>query len=101
PTSPPAPAPTQAAPPAARGTDVITATQLALPPSLFWGVPNGWSNLSKIDALTGDWLVMPDADGALIPRLAREVPTLANGGARFEGDGPSRRLRVTYRLRDD
>jgi peptide/nickel transport system substrate-binding protein len=79
---------------------MITATQLALPPSLFWGVPNGWSNLSKVDALTGDWLVIPDADGKLIPRLAREVPALANGGARFEGDGPARRLRVTYRLRD-
>ena len=68
--------------------------------SLFWGVPNGWSNLSKIDALTGDWLVMPDADGTLVPRLAREVPTLANGGARFDGEGAARRLRVTYRLRD-
>lgn len=74
--------------------------QLALPPSLLWGVPNGWSNISKVDALVGDWLVIPDADGALVPRLARDVPTLANGGARFDGDGPQRRLRVTYRLRD-
>lgn len=93
-------APGQAAPAAGKRVEVITATQLSLPPSLFWGVPNGWSNLSKIDALTGDWLVMPDADGTLVPRLAREVPTLANGGARFEGEGPSRHLRVTYRLRD-
>ncbi len=99
-TSPPATAQIQSAPAAGKRAELITATQLALPPSLFWGVPNGWSNLSKIDALTGDWLVMPDADGTLIPRLAREVPTLANGGARFEGEGPTRRLRVTYRLRD-
>ena len=83
PTSPPAPAPTQAAPAAGKRAEILTATQLALPPSLFWGVPNGWSNLSKVDALTGDWLVIPDADGTLIPRLAREVPTLQNGGARF------------------
>jgi peptide/nickel transport system substrate-binding protein len=89
-----------AAPAGGKRAEVITATQLSLPASLFWGVPNGWSNLSKIDALTGDWLVMPDADGVLVPRLAREVPTLANGGARFEGEGATRRLRVTYRLRD-
>ncbi len=93
-------APAQAAPAGGKPVEVITATQLALPSSLFWGVPNGWSNLSKIDALTGDWLVMPNADGALVPRLAREVPTFANGGARYEGEGASRRLRVTYRLRD-
>ena len=95
PSPPPAPA-AQAAPAGGKRAEVITATQLSLPASLFWGVPNGWSNLSKIDALTGDWLVMPDADGALVPRLAREVPTLANGGARFEGEGAARRLRVTY-----
>jgi len=104
-TSAPAPAVTakpaaQAAPAGGKRAEVITATQLSLPASLFWGVPNGWSNLSKIDALTGDWLVMPDADGTLIPRLAREVPTLANGGARIEGEGAGRRLRVTYSLRD-
>jgi ABC-type transport system substrate-binding protein len=91
---------TQAAPTGGKRAEVITAIQLSLPASLFWGVPNGWSNLSKIDALTGDWLVMPDADGVLVPRLAREVPTLANGGARFDGEGAARRLRVTYRLRD-
>lgn len=79
---------------------MITATQLALPPSLLWGIPNGWSNLSKLDALTGDWLVMPDADGNLVPRLAREVPSTANGGARFEGEGAARRLLVTYKLHD-
>jgi peptide/nickel transport system substrate-binding protein len=98
PTAFPATAAAQA-PAAGKRADVITATQLSLPPSLLWAVPNGWSNLSKIDALVGDWLVMPDADGALIPRLAREVPTFANGGARFDGEGPQRRLRVTYRLR--
>ena len=90
----------QAAPAGGKRAEVITATQLSLPASLFWGVPNGWSNLSKIDALTGDWLVMPDADGTLTPKLAREVPSLTNGGARFEGEGAARRLRVTYRLRD-
>jgi peptide/nickel transport system substrate-binding protein len=90
----------QAAPAGGERAEVITATQLSLPPSLLWGVPNGWSNLSKVDALVGDWLMMPDADSALIPRLAREVPTVANGGARFDGDGAARRLRVTYRLRD-
>jgi peptide/nickel transport system substrate-binding protein len=100
PVTQPAPAVAQAAPAGGRRAEIITATQLALPPSLLWGIPNGWSNLSKIDALTGDWLVMPDADGTLIPRLAREVPTLANGGALFDGEGPSRRLRVTYHLRD-
>ena len=91
-----------AAPAAAsdRRSDVLTATLLALPTNLFWGVPNGWSNLSKTDALVGDWLVMPDDEGRLVPRLARVVPTLQNGGARFEGEGAGRRLRVTYRLRD-
>ena len=100
PAAPPAPPATQTAPAGGKRAEVITATQLSLPPSLFWGVPNGWSNLSKIDALTGDWLVMPDADGTLVPRLAREVPSFANGGARFEGEGAARRLRVTHRLRD-
>ncbi|MFN8632342.1 MAG: peptide ABC transporter substrate-binding protein [Chloroflexota bacterium] len=95
-----APAPTQAAPAGGKRADILTATQLALPPSLLWGVPNGWSNLSKVDALTGDWLVMPDADGILVPRLAKEVPSLSNGGARFDGEGAARRLRVTYHLRD-
>lgn len=92
--------PAQSAPAGGKRADIITATQLSLPPSLLWGVPNGWSNLSKVDALVGDWLVMPDADGRLAPRLAREVPTLANGGARFDGEGAARRLRVTFRLRD-
>jgi len=96
-----APAPPTVAPGGGRRADVITTTLLALPPSLFWNIPNGWSNLSKTDALVGDWLLMPDADGILVPRLAREVPTLANGGARFDGEGAERRLRVTYRLRDD
>lgn len=98
PTRPQSTAPTAAT--SVRRADAITATQLALPSSLFWGAPNGWSNLSKTDALVGDWLVMPDADGKLIPRLARDVPTLPNGGARFDGEGAGRRLRVTYRLRD-
>ncbi|MGE3271016.1 MAG: ABC transporter substrate-binding protein, partial [Chloroflexota bacterium] len=90
----------QTAPVPGNRADVLTAMQLSLPASLLWGVPGGWSNLSKVDALVGDWLVMPDADGALVPRLAREVPTLANGGARFDGDGPQRRLQVTYHLRE-
>jgi peptide/nickel transport system substrate-binding protein len=90
----------RAAPATGRRADTITATVLALPPSMFWNVPNGWSNISKTDAMVGDWLVMPDAEGTLVPRLAREVPTLANGGARFDGEGAERRLRVTYRLRD-
>jgi peptide/nickel transport system substrate-binding protein len=90
----------RAAPAGGKPADVMTATQLSVPSSRFWGVPNGWSNHSKIDALTGDWLVMPNADGVVVPRLAREVPTLANGGARFDGEGAGRRLRVTYHLRD-
>jgi peptide/nickel transport system substrate-binding protein len=96
----PAAAQAPTAPAGGRRADVIAATLLALPPSLFWNIPNGWSNLSKTDAMVGDWLMMPDADGILVPRLAREVPTLANGGARFDGDGAERRLRVTYHLRD-
>ena len=89
---------TPAGPTTARAS-TITATVLALPPTLFHGL-GGWSNLSKTEALTGDWLVMPDDEGRLVPRLAREVPTIANGGASWEGEATARRLRVTYRLRD-
>jgi peptide/nickel transport system substrate-binding protein len=99
PAAQPAAAPTQA-PAAKPRAKSITMTVLGLPPSLFFGT-GGWSNLSKTDALIGDWLVMPDPEGKLIPRLAREVPTITNGGATFEGDGANRRLKVTYRLRDN
>ena len=87
------------APAGTRPSSTITVTLLSLPPTLFWGL-GGWSNLGKSDALVGDWLVMPDDDGRLVPRLARQVPTLENGGARFDGSGSGRRLRVTYRLRE-
>ena len=87
------------APSGGRLASTITVALLQLPPTLFHGL-GGWSNLSKTEALVGDWLVMPDDAGRLVPRLAREVPTFANGGARWGGDGPGRRLHVTYRLRD-
>ena len=87
------------APAGGRRASIITVALLQLPPTLFHGL-GGWSNLSKTEALVGDWLVMPDDEGRLVPRLAREVPTPANGGARFDGEGPGPRLIVTYRLRE-
>ncbi len=48
---------------------------------------------SSIARLTTDILVSADGHGNLVPRLAREVPTRANGGIGADG------LTVTYHLR--
>jgi peptide/nickel transport system substrate-binding protein len=48
-------------------------------------------------------LVRRDADGGFVARLATDVPTIANGGARIVTDGatPAGRLVSTFELRDD
>ncbi|HKY51823.1 MAG TPA: ABC transporter substrate-binding protein [Candidatus Limnocylindria bacterium] len=48
-------------------------------------------------------LVRRDPDGGLVPRLATEVPTLANGGTRIVIDAatPEGRLVATFELRAD
>jgi peptide/nickel transport system substrate-binding protein len=48
---------------------------------------------SALARLTTDILVSADPHGALVPRLAREVPTRANGGISADG------LTITYHLR--
>ena len=62
--------------------------------------PNSLSPLLQLndyeqfaDRLIFDVLVSADAHGNLVPRLAREVPTVANGGISKDG------LTITYRLR--
>jgi peptide/nickel transport system substrate-binding protein len=48
-------------------------------------------------------LVRRDPDGAFVARLAEEVPTIANGGARVVTDAaaPTGRLVATFELRDN
>ena len=48
---------------------------------------------ASISRLTNDILVSADAKGNFVPRLAREVPTRANGG--ISADGKT----ITYHLR--
>src|ERR1019366_7711191 len=48
---------------------------------------------ASIARLTTDILVSADAHGTFVPRLAREVPTRANGGISADG------LTITYHLR--
>ena len=48
---------------------------------------------ASIARLTTDILVSADAHGTLVPRLAREIPTRANGGISADG------LTITYHLR--
>jgi peptide/nickel transport system substrate-binding protein len=48
---------------------------------------------NSLSRLFNDPLIATDASGAMVPMLARDVPTLANGGISRDG------LRVTYRLR--
>jgi peptide/nickel transport system substrate-binding protein len=48
---------------------------------------------AAIARLTTDILISADPHGALVPRLAREIPTRANGGISADG------LTITYHLR--
>jgi peptide/nickel transport system substrate-binding protein len=56
-----------------------------------------------LQAAVTEALVRRDADGGFVARLATEVPTIANGGARIVTDAttPSGRLVVTFELRSD
>jgi peptide/nickel transport system substrate-binding protein len=49
---------------------------------------------SALNRLTNDMLVTVDTHGNFVPELAREVPTLANGGISADG------LTITYHLRN-
>jgi len=55
-----------------------------------------------LQAAVTESLVRRDPDGAFVARLAAEVPTLANGGARVVTDAaaPAGRLVATFELRD-
>ena len=56
-----------------------------------------------LQAAVTESLVRRDPDGGFVARLATEVPTIANGGARIVTDAaaPSGRLVATFELRDD
>ena len=56
-----------------------------------------------LQAAVTESLVRRDPDGGFVARLAVEVPTIANGGARIVTDAasPSGRLVATFALRDD
>jgi peptide/nickel transport system substrate-binding protein len=56
-----------------------------------------------IQSAVTETLVRRDPDGGFVARLATEVPTLANGGARvvFDDATPNGRLVVTFELRSD
>ena len=56
-----------------------------------------------LQAAVTESLVRRDPDGGFVARLATEVPTIANGGARIVTDAatPNGRLVVTFALRDD
>jgi len=55
-----------------------------------------------LQAAVTESLVRRDPDGAFVARLATEVPTIANGGARIVTDAaaPAGRLVATFELRD-
>ena len=56
-----------------------------------------------LQAAVTESLVRRDADGGFVARLAMDVPTIANGGARIVTDEatPSGRLVATFELRSD
>lgn len=56
-----------------------------------------------LQAAVTESLVRRDPDGGFVARLAVEVPTIANGGARIITDAgtPAGRLVATFQLRDD
>ena len=56
-----------------------------------------------LQAAVTEALVRRDPDGGFVARLAAEVPTIANGGARIVTDAetPTGRLVATFELRDD
>lgn len=56
-----------------------------------------------LQAAVTEALVRRDPDGGFVARLATEVPTLANGGARIVSDAltPAGRLVATFELRDE
>ena len=56
-----------------------------------------------LQAAVTESLVRRDADGGFVARLATDVPTIANGGARIVTDvaTPSGRLVATFELRSD
>jgi peptide/nickel transport system substrate-binding protein len=56
-----------------------------------------------LQAAVTESLVRRDPDGGFVARLATEVPTIANGGARILTDGatPAGRLVSTFELRSD
>lgn|GEM_PF-6366034 len=74
--------------------ETITVGLLGAPSSTLWGTGSG-NGLSLSNALTDDFLTIPNDKGILIPRLAQQVPSLENGGAKMDGN----RLTVTYKLR--
>src|SRR5687768_18460552 len=56
-----------------------------------------------LQAAVTESLVRRDPDGAFVARLATEVPTIANGGARIITDAaaPAGRLVATFQIRDN
>lgn len=78
----------------AKRAETITVGLLGAPSSTLWGTGSG-NGLSLSNALTDDFLVIPNDKGQLVPRIAQQVPSVENGGAKVDGN----RLTVTYKLR--
>lgn len=80
--------------PAGKRAETITVGLLGAPSSTLWGTGSG-NGLSLSNALTDDFLVLPNDKGQLVPRIAQQVPSVENGGAKLDGN----RLTVTYKPR--
>lgn len=88
----PTPTPTPAAPKVVR-------IGMSEEPDSVTGYPGGMYGAAVVQNLLFNVLVGVDDQMRPYPDLAETVPTLENGGARWIGEGPSRQLQVTFRLR--
>lgn len=80
------------------GAGAVVIGQIAEPASLALPPTDGIA-AHTIGSLLFSQLVAVDDRGEPRPDLAVEVPSLANGGARFIGEADGRQLQVTFRLR--
>lgn len=77
-----------------RPDDTLTIAQIEEPRSLDPLFVDGYVS-GELNGLVFSYLTTYDTKGGMIPQVAREVPTLANGGISHDG------LQITYHLRRD
>lgn len=84
------------------GQKTITIGMSQEPPTLGYALGNAYV-ISVVKAAIGNGpsLTRRNDLNDWVPWLAEAVPTLENGGARYDGEGADKRLQVTFSMRKD